>query len=701
MPAELSAPTPDVSDPCGLSPAWYRWSSTPGELVSAYARFNDTGEIPVLSPGVGDRQHRWIKALDWYGRGLATRPRIGFASQADVFVCVTPEFWSVVNAFAALTGRSAVQLQAGQVPGPDVLDAAKTVTLIGRANHFQMAYLQRLADTMTQPWGVLPAVDMAGLSFVLAKCVADAQNGTQRWVFVNAADQLTRSYQSADSPLDSVSTRELLTAGDWDVLALRAHGENGHCNLKSHVLCGLFGQTEITFDGRPLAGCSNTDGIRTCKRLNAATAVLGADEIRVRRLLLFTCTNFSVAGDLYPSNVSLVVSALEGYAAGVLSCDGPMRIDEAAEQSLIEMAASGSGLAALREIENDHRQRELGLGPYFVAGDANNGMPAPLVIRPNTDVPPRESATVMLARLEGFPTDAGSVLSVSPSGAVAVRGSRMIRVMSDNGRMPVRVSVSDASLRAHRGWAADFTRRLAEARRITFAFADFELGPDISGVESALVAAHRFAHRIARDVESSVRAGIWAPTLDQAPDMARRLAVDWDEAMARAVADGLPELVEFEDLLLDGLSLRKITQCGPCDYCHSPLRRYEHVGGDASAGETHLVRCPLCGPQRCFPADAPRAHVELADYLIPEKEVPVRVVVPPDLVGAQVVLQFKDNGRGEVWWRHLGTIDAVETDFAPIPPPESAADLATLRVVIVSDLRLSYYRVRRPCFVSR
>jgi hypothetical protein len=277
----------------------------------------------------------------------------------------------------------------------------------------------------------------------------------------------------------------------------------------------------------------------------------------------------------------------------------------------------------------------------------------------------------------------------------------MIRVMSDNGRAPVRVSVADSSLRAHRGWIADFTRRLAEARRITFAFNDFELGPDISGVENALVAAERFAHRIARDTESSVRAGIWSPTLDQAPDMARRLACDWDAAMARAVADGLPELVEFEDVFLDGLSLRKVNQCGKCDHCHSRMRRYEYVGEDARSGETHLVKCPLCGPQLTFPADGPHARIELADRLTPEKEVPVRVVVSADLVGAQIVLQFKDNGRGVVWWRHLGTIDAVETDFAPIPPAESAPDLATLRVVIVSDLRSSYYRLRRPCFVSR
>jgi hypothetical protein len=692
----------DGSDPCEPSSAWFRWSSTPYELVRAYARFTDTGEIPVLTPSAGDRQRRWSEALEWYGRGAVTSPRVGFASHADILVCVTPEFWSTVNAFATLTGRAALQLHEGQVPGPEVLEAAKTVTLIGRASHFRMAYLQRLADGMTQPWGLLPAIDLAGLSFVLAKCLVDAQLGTHRWVFFDAIDQCTRSYRSAESPLDAVSTVESLTAGDWGVLALRAHGESGHCNLKSHVLCGLFGPTEITIEGRPLAGCSNTGGTRTCKRLNAATAVLGADDIRARRILLFTCTNFSVASDdLYPSNVSLILSALEGYAAGVLSCDGPIRIDEQAEESLVQLAASGIGLAALREIENDRHQRDSGLRPYFVAGDAFNGMLAPTSIRPDTDVPIEEPATVMLATLEGFRTDADSVIFVSPSSARAVRGRRMIRVIGDDARTPVRVSSADGLLRAHREWAADFTRRLAEARRITFAFADFGLNAELPRLEDALGAAQRYAQTVARTAETSVRDGVWAPSLDWVPETAKRLAVNWDEAMARAVDDGLPQLVEFEDPLLDGLSLRNISQCGPCDYCQSQLRRYEYVGEHVGAGEMHLVRCPLCGPQQCFPADWPGTRIELPDCLVPDEQVPVRVAVPGNLLGAQIALQYKDNGHGVVWWRHLGRIDAVETDFAPTPPAGSAPDLATLRVVIVSDLRLSYYRLRRPCFVDR
>ena len=690
--------TPDVADRSAPSSAWYRWWSTPGELVSAYAGFIDTGKFPVLTPSLNDRQHRWSRVLDWYGRRGVT-PRFDVAAEADLLACVTPEFWPIVNAFAVLTGRAAVQLEAGQVPVPELLGAAKTVTLIGRADHFQMAYLQRLADNIIQPWGVLPAVDMAGLSFVLAKCVADGDTGTSRWAVLDAVNERTRSHRSADSPLDATSTVELLTAGDWDVLALLAHGENGHCDLNSHVLCGLAGSTEITLDGRHVAGCSNIDGIRTCKRRNGRAEVLGAGEIRTQRLLLFTCTNFSVAGDLYPSNVSLIVSALEGYAAAVLSCDGAVPMAEAAIESSVEMAASGTGMAALREIENDYHQRYSGWRPFFLAGDANNGMPAPAVIRPDTDIPTNGAPAVILASLEGFRNDADSVISVSPSSAVAVRGSRMIRVISDNPRVPVRVSSADALLQAHRRWAADFTNRLVEARRITFALNDFGLDDEIPALESALGAAHRFALTVARTAESSVRTGVWEPTLEQAPREARRLTVDWDKAMTRVAERS--QMTEFDQLLVDGLSLREIRQCGPCDHCGSPMRRYRYVGEDAGARETHLVRCPHCGPRSCSPADGPRARIELADHLVPEMQVPLRVVASADILGAQILLQFKDNGRVELWWQHLGTIDAVEMNFAPIPPPEHRADLATLRIAIVSDLRLSYHRLRRPCFASR
>ena len=463
------------------------------------------------------------------------------------------------------------------------------------------------------------------------------------------------------------------------------------------MLCGLVGSTEITIDGRHVAGCSNIDGIRTCKRRNGGAEVLGAGEIRTRRLLLFSCTNFSVAGDLYPSNVSLIVSALEGYAAGVLSSDGPVPMTEVTVRSLVEMAASGTALAALREIENDCHQRYSDSRP-FLAGDANNGIPSPAVIRPDTDVPINEPATVMLATMEGFGEDADSVISVSPPSALAVRGSRMIRVIGDNPRMPVRVSSADALLQAHRRWASDFTQRLAEARRITFAMNDFGLDAEIPALESALNAEHRFAQWVAWAAESSVRAGVWAPTLEQAPREAQRLAVDWDTAMARAA--GLAQMTAFEVLLVDGLSLRKIHQCGPCEYCGSSMRRYQYVGGEVGAGETHLVRCPHCGPRRCSPANGPHARIELADHLVPEKQVALRVVASADILGAQIVLQFKDNGRAELWWEHVGTIDAVEMDFAPIPPAEHRADLATLRVAIVSDLRVSYQRLRRPCIVS-
>jgi hypothetical protein len=671
--------------------AWYGWVSTPDQLVRAYRKSGSADEVPVLAPDAPDREHRWTQVLDWYGRDAPARS--GSATHADVLACVTAEFWPVVSAFAALSGRAAIQLQPGEVPDAGQLESAATVTLVGQARSFQMAYLQRLAGSLTQPWGLLPAVDLAGLSFVLAKCLADAHTCPTSWALVDAINQCARSHRFPDSPLESGSTVELLTAADWDVLALCAHGENGHCNLVSHVLCGLVGHTEITLDGRHVSGCSEIDGIRSCKRQRGTAEVLRADEIRAKRVLLFSCTNFSVAGDLYPSNVSLIVSALEGYSASVLSCDRALPLDVADARSLVELAASGAGMAALREVENDHHERRSGSHPYFLAGDACGGAATPVRIRPDNELRLAGTLPVVLAMLDGG-TEPGSVISVSPPEALVVRGARMIRVTGDDPDMPIRVTPADARLHAHRCWAANFAAGLAEADRFTIALPDYAEGRQLPALQASLQTAHRLLHGVARTAEASVRAGVWASTLDRVPALARRITLGWDKAMAQELADGLLQHNGFEQLLVDGLSLAEISHCGLCDYCGSPMCRYRYVRVD-------VVQCPHCGPRRSGPADAPHAEVELAGTLIPEEEAHVRVLAPADMRGAQLVMQFKDNGRNQLWWQHIGTVDADQMDFALAPPPGSAADMVTLRVAIVNDLRLSYHRLRRPCLASR
>ncbi len=86
-------------------------------------------------------------------------------------------------------------------------------------------------------------------------------------------------------------------------------------------------------------------------------------------------------------------------------------------------------------------------------------------------------------------------------------------------------------------------------------------------------------------------------------------------------------------------------------------------------------------------------QIEVAGSLVPEEEAHVRILAPADMHGAQLVMQFKDNGRNQLWWQHIGTVDADQMDFAVAPPAESAADMVTLRVAILDDLRLSYLSV--------
>ncbi len=283
----------------------------------------------------------------------------------------------------------------------------------------------------------------------------------------------------------------------------------------------------------------------------------------------------------------------------MLSCDRALPLDVADASSLVGLAASGAGMAALREIENDHHERRSGSHPYFLAGDACGAAAAPVPIRFDTEIPLTGPVPVALATLDRG-MEPASVVSVNPPGALVVRGARMIRVIGDDSDMPIRVTPADGRLHAHRCWAANFAAGLAEADRFTVALPDYRESRQLPALQTALHAAHRLLHGVARTAEASVRAGVWSSALDLVPALARRVTLGWDKAMAQELADGLLQHNGFEQLLVDGLSLADISHCGSCEYCGSPLRRYRYVRVD-------VMQCPHCGPRRSGPADAPCA----------------------------------------------------------------------------------------------
>lgn len=675
------------------------WASSAAEVTAGYRAIRETGRIPVLRPSDDDRAARWNKVLVLYHHDHA-RVSITNSSSADLLVCVTTDYWPIVHSFAEATGRPVLYLEKmdGDLPA---LDSADTITVVGHDRTLRMMLLQRLATVLTKPWGILPAADLAGLTFVLAKCLADQAMPRTRWALLDAISGVTRSNLQEQATLDGDLTRASLTEADWDVIALCAHGENGHCNLNTHVLCGLTGSEERTADGVLLRGCYDQDGIRACKRRRANMGVIRMTEVKARHILLFSCTNFSVAGDLYPSNVSLVTAALDGYAASILSCDRALPYSPAAGESLLAMAIAGTPLSALREAENDHHQRRSGCRPYFLAGDA--------LARGSERVGTLPLGTEIL--VSGWPPfligaigdDSGpaAITAVRPPGVKVVRGQRLVRVSAD---LPgAKVSLHDATgrLTEYRLWERRWASRRMNAERLVRAVRDLQPGIEVPApLHTAVTTLQRIGQGASRLAEQAVRTGLWESALDEVTAISERYATAWGYSFCGLLSTGLLQHNAWEQILVDGLRFTRTQAAGNCEYCESPL--YDNFYTDVHlSGSSRFRHCPHCGPREFTSLDNGKISIMMPREFFPGRYAEIKVSVSDDFIGSLLVAELKDNGNNLVWWQLVTEITAVETRAEVLPPADSAADMFTLRAVAIKDLDIMYHRLRKPCIAVK
>lgn len=647
------------------------WVPDTAALVAALA--DADAPVPVLAPDRPSRLRHWTEVLDWYQREPPVRH-----SGDELVVCRTEEFASVAEAFAARTGRGylAGWRDAGWVRS---CSGAAAVTVVGRCDAFPVAALHDLAETIDAPWALLPALDLAGLSFAVAKTLLAPPTDVPDWV---VADVIGGATGTGD-------VVGLLTGGAR-ALALCAHGENGHANLGSHVLCGLPREAERGLDGGAVtAGC--VDGTR-CKR-GRGRPVLRTRDVRAADLLLFSCTTFSVAGDLFPSDISLVTAALEGYARSVLSCDRAMPYRPASVEALARLTRL-VGMSGIREIENDFQLPLLGSRPYYLAGAA--GAPdltaAPCV--PGEPLDTREKVT--LARRQ----DDSAVLLAEPAGQTLFPGNRFLRIVA-TGEPEEKTVVTDATdrLREHERWQHDLATRLDRTARLHRAVRDLA-APDGDALTSlaAMVRTHddlgRLLQGSVRVVEQARRTGVWRAEVERLPGIAARYGARWARSCVALFDTWLLQHHALEQVLCDGLYEVSTQRDGHCDHCGSPRYVTGHAapGDDADRAGVFLAQCPHCGPREVWEPGGPRLTVTLPTTVLAGSVLPVGLA---SASRGPVVLHGKDNGGDAVYAavRLPGPGGAVELRV----PAGLPADMHTVRVVLATDLRLTYQRLRLPC----
>jgi hypothetical protein len=99
------------------------------------------------------------------------------------------------------------------------------------------------------------------------------------------------------------------------ICALIAHGDGSHLDLGEAILCGLADDGE-TVGGRPVdGGCTRS----SCKKqAGHAGYLLHADDLNANLLVILSCNSMSLASELYPSSLSLALSAANVQATPVI-----------------------------------------------------------------------------------------------------------------------------------------------------------------------------------------------------------------------------------------------------------------------------------------------------------------------------------------------------------------------------------------------
>lgn len=673
----------------------YRWVSDAKALTGAWA--DASGGIPVLRPEQPGRHLRWQRVLDWY------RPAPARLLGDQVLVCLTAGFAGLVEAFATATGQDWLQVPEGDWPA--AVPPSRPVTVIARPAELAMARLHAWSVACPTAWSILPAIDLAGLSFALAKSQLGLPDPVLDWAIIDVIGERTTTSSDA-SPEPGVQL-SLLSSGSR-ALALGAHGENGHANLGSHVLCGLVGDVERDPAGRPLRrGCADDGSQARCKR-KRGRPIMHARDIRTADLLLFSCTTFSVAGDLFPSDVSLVTAALEGYARAVVSCDRAMPYHPAATESLVRLL-DRVGTGALRELENDLQAPRLGSKPYYLAGHVTQtgSEAAPVVLeQPITAGPPTSPGGDGVLLLASGPAGHMGVLSAEPATVPVLRGNRWTRVLGGS------ITLRDASVRLlrHRDWQRGLTADLARVVRFQRAVLDLTDPDDVGRAAlTRMTRTHGDLERLLQGAlrlsEDTVRWGVWQPGLEQLEQIAPRYAARWDRACADAFEAGLLQHHALEQVLTDGLHHLGTMPEGHCQRCGSP--EYVTTWSEAQAapsapsGSTgsavSLAQCPHCGPREFWHHGGPRAVVDIPFCLAAGAQLTVRVA-PGSASGPGVlVVEAKENGTDEVYARHRQAWTGAEVVVRFDVPDAAPADLQTVRVLLASGLGMTYQRHRSPC----
>ncbi len=332
--------------------------------------------IDLLEPDNGRRHQAWTDILSTYAGAPICYDEAYCGSH--LVVAWAGEFSTAAARYAEVTGRPFRQIaNLDDVPFAGV----SSVFFVGEPFRFHEAALFELSGRARKPWGFLSARDRAGLSFALNKCIAAARAGWTDSLAAYCLDDVAviDDVKTGSAAINKTALRAdlLLRRHPWNAIIVHAHSEPGHTRCGEVVLCGVQADGERISGRSVMDGCREVHGKIDCKR----GRVCGMDavrygDLRCRTLLLDTCCGISLGRELYPSDLSSVLSVGDGFPAYFISTISGVAEVSCATLVLIQRLARNLPPGPLTWLLNDIRERQMGMRPFVLFGDPAGDMAA-------------------------------------------------------------------------------------------------------------------------------------------------------------------------------------------------------------------------------------------------------------------------------------------------------------------------------------
>jgi hypothetical protein len=622
------------------------WLECPDHYRQAAAEASPSC-LPVLMPEGVRQRRRWPKVIEGQFGSLTV------ATPGDRLTLA----WGSNSASPA---RVFARLSGSQVAECRSLDAVlstvaacdeRAVVVVAAAFELRVGALVRIsqaAHAAGKIVGFLCGRDEAALSYSVVKALLSARASLDGVDLLDAP-----SHGNHGDATRAAEVRASLTQPSLAKI-LRSHGEGGHGKLPGVVVCGLL--EEVEFAGMAAAGCSRT--ARRCKRAEAShAAVVFGDEVAAPVLCFVCCNGFNVAGELYPSPVSMALSFIEGWASAVIAPVRPLIAPDQIVEALRERLEAGQPFGAIVADLNEASARIGQPHAFVLHGDPCARLPA---ARTGTRPSPRR-ATVDLRDQQRW-----LVLALHH----AERGRRLLRGVA-----------------AWLGGPPDGEWR--------------SLWDRLQQMEGILLNALKWSQSDPAD--NSLRG------LRRSVGLARLSIGQWDKEVASLLL-GLRQSVDPFDIgHYDQLVISREAG-GACARCGTTTEVELFGEGEPARSHRRATLCPVCGPIAEGRVEGLNLIAALGAHVATPGDrfsmaVTVHLPVPSLRIVDTVHLRLRlfDKARDICVWDEARALDAKESEvtFDLDLPGDLAPDLHSVRVVAVCGFDVAYARARFSSLPSK